>query len=230
MPERSQNESAIVKGLADEYTDTTPLNQLEFLIKTLTRDMSTAIPVIITAVQAGDTNAAGYVDARPLVAQIDAWGNALPMAAIHHLPYFRLQSGVAAVVIDPVPGDIGLAVFAQSDCSNVKQGANQTVQPGSWRKFDQADGFYVGGFLNKPASVWIKLTQDGAVYITAPNGVHINAPTLDFEGGGAGRKVTISGDVDITGTVDITGDMISGGKSYLDHTHMGVHGETTPPL
>ena len=213
MPERSQNESAIVKGLADEYTDTTPLNQLEFLIKTLTRDMSTAIPVIITAVQAGDTNAAGYVDARPLVAQIDAWGNSLPMAAIHHLPYFRLQSGRAAVVLDPVVGDIGLAVFAQSDCSNVKQGANQTVQPGSWRKFDQADGFYVGGFLNKSVDTFVRLTQDGSITIKAPGNVTIDAPS-----------------VSMTGDLYVTGDMTSGGKSYLDHTHMGVHGETTPPL
>ena len=213
MPERSQNESAIVKGLADEYTDTTPLNQLEFLIKTLTRDMSTAIPVIITAVQAGDTNAAGYVDARPLVAQIDAWGNSLPMAAIHHLPYFRLQSGRAAVVLDPVVGDIGLAVFAQSDCSNVKQGANQTVQPGSWRKFDQADGFYVGGFLNKGVDTFVRLAQDGSITIKAPGNVTIDAPN-----------------VTMTGTLNVTGNMTSGGKSYLDHTHMGVHGETTPPL
>ena len=213
MPERSQSESAIVKGLADEYTDTTPLNQLEFLIKTLTRDMSTAIPVIITAVQAGDTNAAGYVDARPLVAQIDAWGNSLPMAAIHHLPYFRLQAGRAAVVLDPVVGDIGLAVFAQSDCSNVKQGANQTVQPGSWRKFDQADGFYVGGFLNKTVDTFVRLAQDGSVRIKAPGNVTIDAPN-----------------VSMTGDLYVTGDMTSGGKSYLDHTHMGVHGETTPPL
>ena len=206
MPERSQNESAIVKGLADEYTDTTPLNQLEFLIKTLTRDMSTAIPVIITAVQAGDTNAAGYVDARPLVAQIDAWGNSLPMAAIHHLPYFRIQSGRAAVVLDPVVGDIGLAVFAQSDCSNVKQGANQTVQPGSWRKFDQADGFYVGGFLNKSVDTFVRLAQDGSVKIKAPGNVTIDAPTVTY-----------------------TGDIICGGFSYLGHTHTGVHGETSTP-
>ena len=206
MPERSQNESAIVKGLADEYTDTTPLNQLEFLIKTLTRDMSTAIPVIITAVQAGDTNAAGYVDARPLVAQIDAWGNSLPMAAIHHLPYFRLQSGRAAVVLDPVVDDIGLAVFAQSDCSNVKQGANQTVQPGSWRKFDQADGFYVGGFLNKSVDTFVRLAQDGSITIKAPGNVTIDAPLVTY-----------------------TGDIICGGFSYLGHTHTGVHGETSTP-
>ena len=70
MPD--QNGNAIVKGLADEYTDSTPLNQLEFIVKNITRGMSTSIPVLITAVQAGDTNAAGYVDARPLVAQIDA--------------------------------------------------------------------------------------------------------------------------------------------------------------
>lgn len=199
-------ESGIVKGVADEDVDSSDLNRMEFLIKVLQRDMSTAIPVIITAVQAGDTNAAGYVDARPLVAQIDAWGNSLPMAAIHHLPYFRLQSGRAAVVLDPVVGDIGLAVFAQSDCSNVKQGANQTVQPGSWRKFDQADGFYVGGFLNKSVDTFVRLAQDGSVTIRAPGSVTIDAPTVTY-----------------------TGDIICGGFSYLGHTHTGVHGETSTP-
>lgn len=199
-------ESGIVKGVADEDVDSSDLNRLEFLIKVLQRDMSTAIPVIITATQAGDTNAAGYVDARPLVAQIDAWGNSLPMAVIHHLPYFRLQSGRAAVVLDPVVGDIGLAVFAQSDCSNVKQGANQTVQPGSWRKFDQADGFYVGGFLNKSVDTFVRLAQDGSITIKAPGNVTIDAPTVTY-----------------------TGDIICGGFSYLGHTHTGVHGETSTP-
>lgn len=204
MSERNQN--GIVKGLADEFTDTTPLNQLEFLIKTLTRDMSTAIPVIVTAVQTGDTNAAGYVDARPLVAQIDAWGNSLPMASIHHLPYFRLQAGRAAVVIDPVVGDIGLAIFAQSDCSAIKQGQSETVQPGSWRKFDQADGFYVGGFLNTSIDTYVRLAQDGTVKVKAPGNMTIDAPTVTY-----------------------TGDIICGGFSYLGHTHTGVHGETSTP-
>ena len=199
-------ESGIVKGVADEDVDSSDLNRMEFLIKVLQRDMSTAIPVIITAVQAGDTNAAGYVDARPLVAQLDAWGNALPMATLHHLPYFRLQAGRAGIVLDPVPGDIGLAVFAQSDCSNLKQGATQTVQPGSWRKFDQADGFYVGGFLNKSVDTFVRLAQDGSITIKAPGNVTIDAPTVTY-----------------------TGDIICGGFSYLGHTHTGVHGETSTP-
>ena len=206
-------ESGIVKGVADEDVDSSDLNRMEFLIKVLQRDMSTAIPVIITAVQTGDTNAAGYVDARPLVAQLDAWGNALPMATLHHLPYFRLQAGRAGIVIDPVPGDIGLAVFAQSDCSTLKQGQTETAQPGSWRKFDQADGFYIGGFINTQIDTYVRLAQDGSVSITAPGNVVIDAPS-----------------VNMTGDLYVTGDMTSGGKSYLNHTHMGVHGETTPPL
>lgn len=206
-------ESGIVKGVADEDVDSSDLNRLEFLIKVLQRDMSTAIPVIITATQAGDTNAAGYVDARPLVAQLDAWGNALPMATLHHLPYFRLQAGRAGIVLDPVPGDIGLAVFAQSDCSTLKQGQTETAQPGSWRKFDQADGFYIGGFINTQIDTYVRLAQDGSVTITAPGNVTIDAPS-----------------VSMTGDLYVTGDMTSGGKSYLNHTHMGVHGETTPPL
>lgn len=199
-------ESGIVKGVADEDVDSSDLNRLEFLIKVLQRDISTAIPVIITAVQAGDTNAAGYVDARPLVAQIDAWGNALPMATLHHLPYFRLQAGRAGIVLDPVPGDIGLAVFAQSDCSTLKQGQTETAQPGSWRKFDQADGFYIGGFINTRIDTYVRLAQDGSVKITAPGNVTIDAPTVTY-----------------------TGDIICGGFSYLGHTHTGVHGETSTP-
>ena len=175
-------ESGIVKGVADEDVDSSDLNRLEFLIKVLQRDMSTAIPVIITATQAGDTNAAGYVDARPLVAQVDAWGNALPMATLHHLPYFRLQAGRAGIVLDPVPGDIGLAVFAQSDCSTLKQGQTETAQPGSWRKFDQADGFYIGGFINTQIDTYVRLAQDGSVKITAQGNVTIDAPTVTYSG------------------------------------------------
>lgn len=199
-------ESGIVKGLADEYVDSTPLNQLGFLIKTLMREISTVKVVKVVSVQAGDTNAAGYVDVLPLVAQVDAWGNSLPMAIIHHLPYFRLQAGRAAVVLDPMPGDIGIICCEQSDCSAVKQGQSETAQPGSWRKFDQADGFYIGGFLNTSVDTFVRLAQDGSVKIKAPGNITIDA-----------QKVTF------------TGDIICGGFSYLDHTHTCPDGETTPP-
>lgn len=196
-------------GVAPETAGNSLPNVLDFVTKQIIKGLvNTALPVLVTAAYPGGTGgAAGYVDIKPLVCQTDAEGNILAPTVIYHVPYFRLQAGVAAIVIDPVPGDIGLAIFAQSDSSALGQGATQPVQPGSWRCYNQADAFYIGGFLNKTPSAWIELTQEGVINITANGGINITAPQ-----------------------VDITGDMIAGGKSYLDHTHMGVHGETTPPL
>lgn len=196
-------------GVAPETAENSLPNALDFIVKQTIRGLvNTAIPVLVVNCNAGGTGgAAGYVDIKPLICQTDAVGNILAPAVIYHVPYFRLQSGIAAVVIDPVPGDIGLAVFAQSDSSALPQKASAPVQPGSWRCYDQADAFYIGGFLNKAPSAWVEITQSGVINIKAGGGINIDAPN-----------------------VTITGDMISGGKSYLDHTHMGVHGETTPPL
>jgi hypothetical protein len=105
-----------------------------------------------------------------------------------------------------VPGDIGLAVFAGRDCSNVKAGTTEPQQPASFRGNSMANGFYIGGFLNQAPSVFIELTQGGTVNITAPGGVNIN------------------------GSVTVSGDVVASGKSLVNHTHMGVHGETSPPL
>ncbi len=202
-------EDNTVIGVAPETAGNSLSNAMDFIIRqTVRNSVNTTLPVLVMKTYPGGTGgAAGYVDIKPLVCQTDSRGRALPPTEIYHVPYFRLQSGVAAVVLDPVPGDIGIGVFAQSDSSALSQGATAPVQPGSWRSFDQADAFYVGGFLNKKPSLWIELTQDGKININASGGIKINAPS-----------------------VDITGDMISGGKSYLNHTHMGVHGETTPPL
>ena len=215
-------------GVAPETASNSLPNALDFMARQIIKGLvNTAIPVLVTRTYAGGTNgAAGYVDIKPLVCQTDSFGNALAPAVIYHVPYFRLQAGVAAVVIDPVPGDIGLAIIAQSDASALSQGATQPVQPGSWRCYSQADSFYVGGFLNKSPSVWIELTQNGQINIKAPNGITIDTPTINMvgESSGGGRSVNIDANV------IITGDMTSGGKSYLSHTHMGVHGETSAPL
>jgi hypothetical protein len=105
---------------------------------------------------------------------------------------------VAAVIVNPVVGDIGLAVFAQADSSNVGEGTTAPQQPGSFRRFSQSDGFYFGGFHNAEPSVFIEVAQSGTVNIQAD-------------------------------TVNISGDCNIGGISFLNHTHTGVHGETSPP-
>ncbi|SUI50016.1 Uncharacterised protein [Serratia quinivorans] len=95
----------------------------------------------------------------------------MPHNKIYNLPYFRLQGGVNAVVIDPVVGDIGVAIFADRDISVVKE-TRQAGAPGSKRRNHFSDGLYVGGFLNGTPSqyLWFK---NGGIVIHSPSKVTI---------------------------------------------------------
>lgn len=191
----------VVQGVARYNAGNSEFNALSFLIQQAIREqVNTCIPVKVEACSGG------YVDVLPLVTGISGKGEAIQPTTLYHLPYMRYHAGIAAVILDPIPGDIGLAVFAGKDCSNVKVGTTEPQQPASFRENTMANGFYIGGFLNKAPSVSIELTQGGAVNIVAPGGVSI------------------------AGSVTVSGDVVASGKSLVNHTHMGVHGETTPPL
>jgi hypothetical protein len=198
MAEENAN---VVQGVANYNAGTSPFNSLSFIVQQAIRaQVNTCI--ICKVLACSD----GYVDVLPMVTGVSGKGEAVQPTTLYKLPYMRYHAGVAAVILDPVPGDIGLAVFASKDCSNVKAGTTEPQQPASFRGNSQANGFYIGGFLNQAPSVFVELTQGGAVNITAPGGVNIN------------------------GSVTVSGDVVASGKSLVNHTHMGVHGETSPPL
>ena len=140
----------------------------------------------------------GYVQAVPLVNNMDAEGNAVEVAVIPSLPYFRLQGGKVAVITDPCVGDIGFAIFAQKDTSNVVAGVSDPVQAGSFRSFSMSDGWYIGGFLNQAPETYLELKQDKKAVLTALNGVTIN------------------------GDVVINGEMTAKGIVYSTHVHGGI--------
>jgi hypothetical protein len=198
MAEENNN---VVQGVANYNAGTSPFNSLSFIIQQAIRQQVNTC-IICKVLACSD----GYVDVLPMVTGISGKGEAVQPTTLYKLPYMRYHAGVAAVILDPVPGDIGLAVFASKDCSNVKAGTTEPQQPASFRGNSQANGFYIGGFLNQAPSVFVELTQGGAVNITAPGGVNIN------------------------GSVTVSGDVVASGKSLVNHTHMGVHGETSPPL
>lgn len=194
-------ENNVVQGVANYNAGTSSYNSLSFIIQQAIRQqVNTCIVCKVVACSNG------YVDVLPLVTGVSGKGEAIQPTTLYHLPYMRYHAGIAAVILDPVPGDIGLAVFANKDCSNVKVGTTEPQQPASFRGNSMANGFYIGGFLNEAPSVFVELTQGGVVNITAPGGVNIN------------------------GSVTVSGDVVASGKSLVNHTHMGVHGETSPPL
>lgn len=195
---KQNNLNGAVQGVRSDFDSNSPFNALSFMINNAIKGgINTAIPVKVISVSNG------YVSALPMVCQTDAQGNTVTPSVIPQLPYHRYQGGRAAVIIDPVPGDLGLAVFAQKDVSNVKKGTNEPQQPGSYRNFDMSDGFYFGGQLNGQPEVLLELKQDGTAILTARNGVTIN------------------------GDVTVNGDVTAKGISLCRHVHGGCQGGST---
>lgn len=176
-----------VKGLQKPNTASSVYNAMDFIIKrAISEKVNTAIICKVV-------NRSGqYVDVLPLVTPVNGFGETVEPTTLFHLPYMRYQAGTAGIILDPVAGDIGLAVFAQKDCSNVVQGTTEPQQPGSFRGNSMANGFYVGGFLNQNPTTIIELKQDGSIFINA------------------------------TGNVTVKGDVIADGISLKNHTHGGV--------
>src|SRR5206468_1638629 len=127
------------------------------------------------------------------------------------LPYFALRAGASAVLVTPKAGDIGLVVFCHNDTSSVRKNKKPSP-PGSRRRFDWADGIYLGGLLGPTPTTLVSLDDDTGVTVTVPDG---KAITLT-------GNVTITGDVSVSGTLTADTDVVGGGKSLKDHTHGGV--------
>ena len=218
-----------VQGISPVTGTNSDVNAFSFFVDAMIkRRVNTALPVIVTAVEPGGTGATGRVTVRPLVCQTDAERNVLKPAELFSVPYSRVQGGVAAVICDPIPGDIGLAVFAQQDSSNVDVGTASPVQPGSFRSFDAADAFFFGGFLNRAPEVWLELAQDGTATLHAPNKIRIETPLVEF----TGRLVQTGEDSTDRSTmrggfINIGGEIVSNGISVEHHVHTGDSGGTT---
>jgi hypothetical protein len=157
-------------------------NTLVFVINQLLGKLRTCTVVkVLSVTNDGGVSPVGFVDVQPMVNYVDGIGNAVPHGSIFNLPYFRLQGGTNAFIIDPAINDIGIAVISDRDISAVKN--TLTVSnPGSLREFDLADGIYIGGILNGTPINYIGWDALGnlnikaslAVNITAPGGLNVN--------------------------------------------------------
>ena len=192
------------------HSATDEANLMDFFIRSIMGRNATATLVQVKAVtNTGAVAAVGLIDVQPMVAQLDGKGKATPHGIIHNVPYARMQGGTAAFILDPVVGDIGIAVFASHDISSVKNN-KAPANPGSRRRFDWADALYVGGVLNGVPAQYIRFTSSGDVEIKPAT------------------KVTVLGDLAVTGdatvskTLTATTDVVGGGKSLKGHLHTGV--------
>lgn len=234
-----------------EFTASSEFNALDFFVRSIVKGMvNTAIPVRVDTIERpGDGAGAGYLTATPLIKMRSAAGDALPPVSFPKLRWFRPQHGTAAIICDPKPGDVGLAVFAQQDVSTLT-GGKEPMQPGSFRCFDFADGFYFGGFWGPTPSTFIRIEDTGDITVTAPATHTTNSPkvtvncetaqvnasssvTFDTPQGTFTGNLTVRGHINgqgglsisggsgaaVDGAVAATGDVTAGGISLQGHTH-----------
>lgn len=213
-------------GFQQLGSGTDDFNQIDFVVRSILSQLGTATLVQVKKVtNNGEVSPVGLIDVQPLVKMIDGKDQTTSHGIIHNVPYFRLQGGTNAVIIDPVVGDIGIAVFASRDISSVKNNKAE-AQPGSRRTFSFADALYIGGVLNAAPARYIRFKSDGNVEIKPASKLFVLGD-LEVQG-----NAKVTGNADVDGTVTGTTDVIGGGKSLKTHTHSGVTtggGTTGPP-
>jgi len=151
------------------------------------------------------------VDLMPLVTQRDLSGAPIDNSVVYGAQVWRLQRGASAVIMDPVVGDIGIALYCDRDSDNAR--SDKVVgAPTSNRNHSKTDGIYLGGLLNQDPTQYVEFA-DGRINIVSPSGVTIDTPLAHFTG-----NVTAAGNI-----TDNSGSQSSSLKSlrdaYNSHTH-----------
>jgi hypothetical protein len=173
---------------------------LDFLFRQIIAGKAFSGLVAVRTVHGGGVGAPPTVDVQPLINQQDLLGNQVPHGVVFGMPCFRLQSGLGAVILDPVAGDIGMAVICDRDISAVKA-TGKASPPGSYREQSWSDGCYFGSFLGGAPTQYVQITQSGINIVS--NGI------ISLSAGGHSITIGSSGVV-IDGTV------------WSTHEHTGV--------
>lgn len=203
-------------GQSNPFSDASEYNTLQFVIARAIEKMQT---VTIVKVMAVDT-AAKTVDVLVLVNIITGANISVPHGVISARPYYRLQGGLNAIIIDPAVNDIGIMVFGSRDLTAVIA-SKAAANPGSNARFSWGDGLYFGGILNGTPTQYLKIDSSG-VTVVSPTLITLQAPT-----------VHVQGNLTVSGTTVGTGDGTFAGTDVHTHEHSGVQSgssNTGPPI
>lgn len=182
-------------------------------------DLNTGELVEVTAVDSSGNSPVGFVSVKVLTLRANADNKNVQLGEIHNVPYFRLQGGANAVIVDPEVGDIGFCGFCSRDTSIVKR--IRAMAPQSvYRTSDISDAFFFGGWSSKAPEQYIWFDGDN-VRIKATAKVIIDAPMTEVE-----QNMLIKGSLVTTGTItsqtnviDPKGSMDKMRTEYNSHTH-----------
>ena len=219
--------------MADKaYSQQTPSDSasdfglLKFHIDQRLARVRTVVLVQVTAVKGGNgaVAAPSTVSVKPLVKIIDGQGNVSSHGIVNNVLVWRPSSALGAVIIDPQVNDIGLLAVCDRDISSVV--ANKAeAQPGSRRKFDLADGVYLGSLFGATPQQYVTFTSNGIkiadknsnTLVMGSTGVAINGLLINQQGQVAGNlpvngALQLEGEIEALNGSTYTGDIRTGGN------------------
>lgn len=203
-------------------------SQRQFQINQTLSRVRTMVLVEVMAVTGGGGAIASppTVNVKPLVKIVDGQGNVSSHGIIQNIPVFRLGGGNGAVILDPVKGDIGWMAVADRDISVVKSTKAES-QPGSRRKFDMADGVYMGALLSAAPAQYVAFSSAGInIKDVSNNSIQTNNAGISING------VVFNRSSQVAGTLAVTGDVIANpGASQVTlkgHQHSANNTPPTP--
>jgi len=159
------------------------VRRTELLIRTLIKDIRTAIPVEVIAVHPGTGSppSSGTVDVQPLVQTVDGSGRLWSLGVTYGARFSRIQSGSTAFVLDPSPGDIGLATVCDRDISSVIASGG-LAGPGSSRTHDISDLVYQFSIYNSAEITQYILANASGITLLSPNTITIKGGQINLVG------------------------------------------------
>lgn len=146
--------------------------ELQAVIRSMLASINTGELVEVIGVSATGVAPVGFVSVRPLVYKVDGDNNNIERGVIHNVPYFRLQGGTNAVIIDPAIGDIGFCGVCSRDISLVKR-VRSYAAPNMRRVSDISDAVFFGGWSAKAPTQYIKFNGSG-IDVKSTGPVNIN--------------------------------------------------------
>lgn len=215
------------KPLGSIYGGNSAFNAMQQQIDTSLQEIETAFVAKVTSCDSSGVGGSKTVNAVPMVQMVDANGNAYQSPAYVKLPHYRVQQGIAALIIDPVPDDLGVFVSCKRDISNINSSSTNPAPPASMRSFNGADSVMIGTIHTKEPTVYIQITQDNKILIHAPSGVTIETDSKVTINASAGVEITapttkINGNLEVTGTIKSNGQITGAGINFNSHKHTGV--------
>ena len=217
-----------VYGQEQLASPTGEFNILSFIIARALGRMHTATLAKVVGVTGGGLGPVGTVDVQPLVSMLDGAGQAHPHGTVYKVPFFRLQGGDTAVILDPKVGSIGFLITADSDISRVKK-SGAPASPGSARKFDLADSLFIGGWEAFAGTPSRYVLMDGAgIKVVDPAEITVQAPSIKLDG-----AVEVTGNLTVDQGGSFVNDVTIEDKSFISHKHGGVQtgsGNTGVPI